>query len=111
MARYATVTPTAAGPPRAFASAAARAEAAWKDPAARESLPWGQGYFGFGDIERGNAYLRDYYAFTGGFVERIVAENLTSRARSRTSSAGTRRPAATSSSSSRTSPTSTISTG
>ena len=65
--------------PRAFASAAARAEAAWRD-LGRPGRPrlWGQGYFTFGDVERGNAYLRDYYAFTGGFVERIVAENLTS---------------------------------
>ena len=28
--------------------------------------------------ERGNDYLRDYYAFTGPFAERIVAGNLTS---------------------------------
>jgi len=31
-----------------------------------------------GDVERGNAYLRDYYAFTGPFAERVVAANLTS---------------------------------
>ena len=31
-------------------------------------------------IERGHAYLRDYYAFTGGFVEQIVAANPTSPA-------------------------------
>jgi hypothetical protein len=29
-------------------------------------------------VERGNAYLRDYYAFTGPFAERVVAANLTS---------------------------------
>src|SRR5215207_819172 len=75
MARYAD----GGGPPRAFASAVARAEAAWRD-LGRPGKPllWGQGYFSFGDLERGTAYLRDYYAFTGGFVERIVAENLTS---------------------------------
>jgi hypothetical protein len=39
---------------------------------------WGQAYFALGDIERGNAYLRDYYAFTGPFADRIVAANLTS---------------------------------
>ena len=31
-----------------------------------------------GEPERGAAYLRDYYAFTGPFAERIAAENLTS---------------------------------
>jgi alkanesulfonate monooxygenase SsuD/methylene tetrahydromethanopterin reductase-like flavin-dependent oxidoreductase (luciferase family) len=79
MARYADGYAHGGGPPRAFASAAARAKAAWRD-LGRPGKPllWGQGYFTFGDLERGNAYLRDYYAFTGGFVERIVAENLTS---------------------------------
>jgi alkanesulfonate monooxygenase SsuD/methylene tetrahydromethanopterin reductase-like flavin-dependent oxidoreductase (luciferase family) len=79
MARYADGYAHGGGPPRAFASAAARAEAAWGD-LGRPGRPrlWGQGYFSFGDVERGNAYLRDYYAFTGPFVERIVAENLTS---------------------------------
>jgi alkanesulfonate monooxygenase SsuD/methylene tetrahydromethanopterin reductase-like flavin-dependent oxidoreductase (luciferase family) len=79
MARYADGYAHGGGPPRAFASAAARAEAAWKD-LGRPGRPklWGQGYFTFGDVERGNAYLRDYYAFTGGFVERIVAEHCTS---------------------------------
>jgi alkanesulfonate monooxygenase SsuD/methylene tetrahydromethanopterin reductase-like flavin-dependent oxidoreductase (luciferase family) len=79
MARYADGYAHGGGPPRAFAGAVARAEAAWRD-LGRPGRPrlWGQGYFTFGDVERGNAYLRDYYAFTGGFVERIVAENLTS---------------------------------
>jgi alkanesulfonate monooxygenase SsuD/methylene tetrahydromethanopterin reductase-like flavin-dependent oxidoreductase (luciferase family) len=79
MARYADGYAHGGGPPRAFASAAARAEAAWRD-LGRPGRPrlWGQGYFSFGDVERGNAYLRDYYAFTGPFAERIVAENLTS---------------------------------
>ncbi len=79
MARYADGYAHGGGPPRAFASAAARAQAAWGD-LGRPGKPrlWGQGYFTLGDVERGNAYLRDYYAFTGPFVERIVAENATS---------------------------------
>ncbi|HKF75320.1 MAG TPA: LLM class flavin-dependent oxidoreductase [Candidatus Dormibacteraeota bacterium] len=65
------------GPPRAFAAAAARARAAWAD-AGRPGSPqlWGQAYFALGDAEvlaAGAAYLRDYYRFTGGFEERIVA--------------------------------------
>src|SRR6266540_2723395 len=39
---------------------------------------WGQGYFALGDADAGGAYLRDYYAFTGPFAERIAAGNLTS---------------------------------
>jgi alkanesulfonate monooxygenase SsuD/methylene tetrahydromethanopterin reductase-like flavin-dependent oxidoreductase (luciferase family) len=79
MARYADGYAHNGGPPRAFAGAAARAEAAWRD-LGRPGRPrlWGQGYFALGDRERGDAYLRDYYGFTGPFVERIVAENLTS---------------------------------
>ena len=79
MARYADGYAHGGGPPRAFAGAAARAHAAWRD-LGRPGLPrlWGQGYFALGDAERGNAYLRDYYAFTGPFAERIVAANLTS---------------------------------
>ena len=79
MARYADGYAHGGGPPRAFAGAAARANAAWRD-LGRPGRPrlWGQGYFALGDIERGNAYLRDYYAFTGPFAERIVLANLTS---------------------------------
>jgi len=79
MARYADGYAHGGGPPRAFASAAARANAAWRD-LGRPGRPrlWGQGYFALGDVERGNAYLRDYYAFTGPFAERVVAANLTS---------------------------------
>jgi alkanesulfonate monooxygenase SsuD/methylene tetrahydromethanopterin reductase-like flavin-dependent oxidoreductase (luciferase family) len=79
MARYADGYAHGGGPPRAFAGAAARAEAAWRD-LGRPGRPrlWGQGYFALEDAERGNAYLRDYYAFTGPFAERIVAANLTS---------------------------------
>ena len=79
MARYADGYAHGGGPPRAFASAAARARAAWRD-LGRPGEPrlWGQGYFALGNVERGDAYLRDYYAFTGPFVERILAEHLTS---------------------------------
>jgi alkanesulfonate monooxygenase SsuD/methylene tetrahydromethanopterin reductase-like flavin-dependent oxidoreductase (luciferase family) len=79
MARYSDGYAHGGGPPRAFAGAAARAEAAWRD-LGRPGRPrlWGQGYFALGDVEAGNAYLRDYYAFTGPFAERVVAANLTS---------------------------------
>jgi alkanesulfonate monooxygenase SsuD/methylene tetrahydromethanopterin reductase-like flavin-dependent oxidoreductase (luciferase family) len=78
MARYADGYAHGGGPPRAFASAASRAVAAWTD-LGRPGKPvlWGQGYFTLDDVERGNDYLRDYYAFTGPFAERIVAANLT----------------------------------
>jgi alkanesulfonate monooxygenase SsuD/methylene tetrahydromethanopterin reductase-like flavin-dependent oxidoreductase (luciferase family) len=79
MARYADGYAHGGGPPRAFAGAATRAEAAWRD-LGRPGRPrlWGQGYFALGDVERGNGYLRDYYAFTGPFAEQVVAANLTS---------------------------------
>lgn len=79
MARYADGYAHGGGPARAFAGAVARAEAAWRD-LGRPGRPrlWGQGYFALGDVERGNAYLADYYAFTGPFAERIVAANLMS---------------------------------
>lgn len=66
------------GPPRAFASAADKARAAWVE-AARPGEPalWGQSYFSLADPAAGDAYMRDYYAFTGGFVERIAAGLLT----------------------------------
>jgi alkanesulfonate monooxygenase SsuD/methylene tetrahydromethanopterin reductase-like flavin-dependent oxidoreductase (luciferase family) len=78
MARYADGYVHGGGPPRAFASSAARAMAAWRDMG-RPGVPrlWGQGYFALGDADRGAAYLRDYYAFTGPFAERIAAANLT----------------------------------
>jgi alkanesulfonate monooxygenase SsuD/methylene tetrahydromethanopterin reductase-like flavin-dependent oxidoreductase (luciferase family) len=81
-ARYADGYVHGGGPPRAFAGAASRAWAAWTD-AGRPGRPrlWGQAYFALGDqaeIDRGAAYLRDYYAFTGPFAERIAAGNLTS---------------------------------
>jgi alkanesulfonate monooxygenase SsuD/methylene tetrahydromethanopterin reductase-like flavin-dependent oxidoreductase (luciferase family) len=69
------------GPPRAFASAAAKALAAWVDLGrpGRPSL-YGQAYFALGGpevVEDGAAYLRDYYAFTGPFAEKVAAANLT----------------------------------
>lgn len=78
MARYTDGYAHGGGPPRAFASAAVRARAAWSD-LGRPGRPqlWGQGYVALGDAEAGAAYLRDYYAFTGGFAETIAAANLT----------------------------------
>jgi alkanesulfonate monooxygenase SsuD/methylene tetrahydromethanopterin reductase-like flavin-dependent oxidoreductase (luciferase family) len=78
MARYAEGYAHGGGPPRFFARAAASANAAWRD-LGRPGRPrlWGQAYFALGDQEAGNEYLRDYYAFTGPFAERIVAGNLT----------------------------------
>ena len=79
MARYADGYAHNGGPPRAFANAAGRALAAWSD-LGRPGKPklWGQGYFAFADPGRGEAYLKDYYAFTGPFAEKIAAGNLTS---------------------------------
>jgi alkanesulfonate monooxygenase SsuD/methylene tetrahydromethanopterin reductase-like flavin-dependent oxidoreductase (luciferase family) len=79
MARYADGYAHGGGPPRAFGSAANRARAAWRDlERPGEPKLWGQGYFAFGDQDRGNGYLLDYYAFTGPFAEKIAAGNLTS---------------------------------
>lgn len=82
MGRYADGYVHGGGPPRAFAAAAARAWAAWRD-AERPGRPllWGQGYFALGgddELAAGSRYLLDYYAFTGPFAERIAAANLTS---------------------------------
>jgi alkanesulfonate monooxygenase SsuD/methylene tetrahydromethanopterin reductase-like flavin-dependent oxidoreductase (luciferase family) len=79
MARYADGYAHNGGPPRAFERAAASARAAWSD-LGRPGRPllWGQGYFALGDEDQGEAYLRDYYAFTGPFAEKIAAGNLTS---------------------------------
>ncbi len=79
-ARYADGYVHGGGPPRAFARAADRARAAWID-AGRPGRPrlWGQGYFALGDdaASAGARYLRDYYAFTGPFAERIAEGLLT----------------------------------
>ena len=79
MARYADGYAHSGGPPRAFERAAAGARAAWSDLGRPgQPLLWGQGYFALGDEDAGAAYLRDYYAFTGPFAEKIAAGNLTS---------------------------------
>jgi alkanesulfonate monooxygenase SsuD/methylene tetrahydromethanopterin reductase-like flavin-dependent oxidoreductase (luciferase family) len=79
MARHADGYAHGGGPPRAFARAAAAAQAAWSD-LGRPGRPrlWGQAYFALGDEDAGEAYLRDYYAFTGPFADRIAAGLLTS---------------------------------
>lgn len=81
MARYTNGYVHGGGPPRAFARAADKARAAWLD-AGRPGQPqlWAQGYFALGNeniIESGMNYLRDYYAFTGPFAERIATAILT----------------------------------
>lgn len=81
MARYADGYIHGGGPPRAFARAAREARAAWID-AERPGQPqlWGQGYFALGGAaDSGARYLRDYYAFTGPFAEKVVANLLTTR--------------------------------
>jgi alkanesulfonate monooxygenase SsuD/methylene tetrahydromethanopterin reductase-like flavin-dependent oxidoreductase (luciferase family) len=82
VARYADGYVHGGGPPRAFARAADKARAAWYDTG-RPGKPqlWAQGYFALGNerIEAaGTRYLKDYYAFTGPFAERIAAGLLTS---------------------------------
>lgn len=81
MARYTDGYVHGGGPPRAFARAADKVFAAWSD-AGRLGRPqlWAQGYFALGDdevVEAGRSYMRDYYAFTGPFAERIAAGLLT----------------------------------
>lgn len=76
MARYADGYVHGGGPPRTFVRAAGTAKTAWNE-LARTGSPqlWAQGYFALGDaatVERGRAYMRDYYAFTGPFAERIA---------------------------------------
>jgi alkanesulfonate monooxygenase SsuD/methylene tetrahydromethanopterin reductase-like flavin-dependent oxidoreductase (luciferase family) len=82
MVRYTDGYVHGGGPPRAFARAADKAFAAWSD-AGRPGKPqlWAQGYFAFGDdvaMKAGYSYLRDYYAFTGPFADRIAGGLLTS---------------------------------
>ncbi len=81
MARYADGYVHGGGPPRAFARAADKARAAWAE-AGRPGRPqlWGQGYYALGSddiVSAGSRYMRDYYAFTGPFVEKIVEGLLT----------------------------------
>ena len=79
MARFADGYAHGGGPPRAFASAATKARAAWTD-LGRPGEPalWGQAYFALGDEGAGEAYLLDNYAFTGPFAAKIAAGNQTS---------------------------------
>jgi alkanesulfonate monooxygenase SsuD/methylene tetrahydromethanopterin reductase-like flavin-dependent oxidoreductase (luciferase family) len=79
MARYGDGYAHNGGPPRAFASAATKARAAWSD-LGRPGEPtlWGQAYFALGDDDQAEAYLLDYYAFTGPFAAKIAAGTLTS---------------------------------
>jgi alkanesulfonate monooxygenase SsuD/methylene tetrahydromethanopterin reductase-like flavin-dependent oxidoreductase (luciferase family) len=80
VARYANGYMHGGGPPNVFARMAEKALAAWSD-AGRPGRPklWGMGYFALGDEVRdgGLDYLRDYYAFTGPFAERIAQGLLT----------------------------------
>jgi alkanesulfonate monooxygenase SsuD/methylene tetrahydromethanopterin reductase-like flavin-dependent oxidoreductase (luciferase family) len=73
-ARYADGYVHGGGPPRAFAGATGRVRAAWID-VGRPGQPalWGQSYVALGDPAAGEAYLRDYYAFTGAFAGKIAA--------------------------------------
>ena len=80
MARNADGYVHGGGPPRAFASAAAKALSAWVD-LGRPGRPllYGQAYFALAPTTRSNAaasYLRDYYGFTGPFAEKVAAANL-----------------------------------
>ena len=75
-ARYADGYVHGGGPPRTFERAAAKMRTAWTD-LGRTGTPllWAQGYYALGDaaeIERGRAYMRDYYSFTGPFAEKIA---------------------------------------
>ena len=81
VARYADGYMHGGGPPRAFARAANKARAAWLDMG-RIGLPalWGRGYFALGGADQAEAavrYVRDYYAFTGPFAEKIAEGLLT----------------------------------
>jgi alkanesulfonate monooxygenase SsuD/methylene tetrahydromethanopterin reductase-like flavin-dependent oxidoreductase (luciferase family) len=77
-ARYADGYVHGGGPPRAFASEAEKARAAWRElDRPGEPALWGQSYFTLTDREAGEAYMRDYYAFTGAFAEKTVAGLLT----------------------------------
>jgi alkanesulfonate monooxygenase SsuD/methylene tetrahydromethanopterin reductase-like flavin-dependent oxidoreductase (luciferase family) len=81
VARYADGYIHGGGPPRAFARAAEKARIAWIE-AGRPGQPrlWAQGYYALGSdqiCETGADYLRDYYAFTGPFAEKIAQGLLT----------------------------------
>jgi alkanesulfonate monooxygenase SsuD/methylene tetrahydromethanopterin reductase-like flavin-dependent oxidoreductase (luciferase family) len=76
VARFADGYVHGGGPPRTFERAARRTRTAWAD-LGRVGRPklWAQGYFALGDedtVSRGRDYVRDYYAFTGPFADRIA---------------------------------------
>jgi len=80
VARYANGYLHGGGPPRAFGSAAEKARAAWQDADRPDRLLlWGMAYFALGNkaAETGQRYLRQYYAFTGPFAEKLAAGLLT----------------------------------
>ena len=76
MARYADGYVHGGGPPRTFVRATSMARTAWSE-LDRTGAPElrAQGYFALGNedvVESGRAYMRDYYAFTGPFAEKIA---------------------------------------
>ena len=76
IARYADGYVHGGGPPKTFERSRNKTLTAW-DELGRTGAPlmWAQGYFALGDastIEQGRDYMRDYYAFTGPFAERIA---------------------------------------
>ena len=81
MARYAHGYLHGGGPPKAFARAAEKARAAWTDAGRPDKIRlWGTGYYALGqhEVEAGSRYLKEYYAFTGPFAEKVAAGLLTS---------------------------------
>ena len=76
IARYADGYVHGGGPPKTFERSRDKTLTAWHD-LGRTGAPsmWAQGYFALGDaqtVEQGRNYMRDYYAFTGPFAERIA---------------------------------------
>ncbi|HEY7876529.1 MAG TPA: LLM class flavin-dependent oxidoreductase [Actinomycetota bacterium] len=76
LARFADGYVHGGGPPRTFDRAARKARTAWVDLGRMgDPLLWAQGYFALGDddvVASGRDYVRDYYAFTRPFAERIA---------------------------------------
>lgn len=71
------------GPPRSFARSAEKARAAWMDAGRPDHLHlWGMAYYALGDeaVAAGDQYLKDYYAFTGPFADKIASDLLTTPA-------------------------------
>ena len=81
LARYAHGYLHGGGPPKAFARAAEKARAAWTDAGRPDKMHlWGTAYYALGqdEVEAGSRYMKDYYAFTGPFAEKVAAGLLTS---------------------------------